>query len=335
MPGAYVDHVESASLPFNPEPEIMQDMPMFSMNFVPRYLYRLVAPQSAGTTTAATIVPPLIEGRSEDIFHYEPRKAASQLLNHLLWQRGHASLCNLMSWTSSLLFALQYALYRHRRDGDDLRHIQLIVLDTTLFPAGTFIQDMEIMRAFQASDYHLQKFVEFRESEYYFGEYLTQGRLAIQDRCVCTSVQNMINLGLFDLQPALGDEHQWQWWPKRVLDFRKQFVASERAATKPEHVEKAVSIARQCFGGQWTVPVTIMLLALQPRKKNDAVIAQGLKASFTAADIKSAGLSRMKIDSRRLPEVAQFKELVQFTQRTFTPSEYESLADSLQGLNVG
>ncbi|KAL4944116.1 hypothetical protein BDV06DRAFT_116824 [Aspergillus oleicola] len=335
MPGTYVDYEEHASLPFNPNRALLHQMPMFERNFIPRYVYRLVAPQSAGTTTAATVVPPLIAENSEDIFQYAPAKAATLLLKHLLWQRGHENECNLMSWTSSLLFALQYALYRHRRDGDDLRHIQLIILDTTLFPAGTFIQDMEIMGVFQDADPRLQKFVEFRESEYYFGEYLTQGRLAIQDRCVCTSVQKMIDLGLFDLQPALGDQHQWQWWPKRVLDFRKQFTASEWAPTSAENVETAVDIARQCFGGQWTVPATIMLLALLPRKRDDAVIAQGLKASFTMADIKSAGLHRMKIDPRRLPEVAQFKELVQSTQRTFAPSELESLADSLQGLNVG
>ncbi|KAL4923554.1 uncharacterized protein BDV17DRAFT_285337 [Aspergillus undulatus] len=325
---------EHMSLPFNPTPQYEQHTPLFNKNFIPRYLYRLVAPQSAGTTTASTAVPPLVSGKSQDIFQLPTSKAASLLLNHLLWQKGHADGCNLMSWTSSLLFALQYALYRHRRDGDDLRHIQLIILDTTLFPAGTFIQDMEIMRSFQEADTKLQKFVEFRESEYYFGEYLTQGRLAIQDRCVCTSVQKMINLGLFELQPALGNKHQWRCWPKRVLEFREQFVASEYVPTTAGNVETAVSIARQCFGGQWTVPGAIMLLALQPRKKDDAVIARGLKMCFTVADIRSAALHRMKIDSRRLPEVAQFKALVESVQRSFSLSEYDALVDSVQGLKV-
>ncbi|RDW72723.1 uncharacterized protein DSM5745_07895 [Aspergillus mulundensis] len=335
MPGKYVDHhEEQPSLIFNPGPIHSPFTPLFNNNFTPRYLYRLVAPQSAGTTTSSTVVPPIIEGNAKDIFDLPAPKAATLLLNHLLWQRGHENGCNLMSWTSSLLFALQYALYRHRKDGDDLQDIQLIILDTTLFPAGTFIQDMEIMRAFAGADRRLQKFVEFRESEYYFGEYLTQGRLAIQNRCVCTSVQRMIELGLFDLQPALGDETQWQWWPKRVLVFREQFEQNVRLPTTDADVQVAVDIARQCFGGQWVVPGAIMLLALQPRQRDDAVILHGLKDRFSADEVRRAGLHRVNIDARRLPEVGQFKELVQSVQRSYALNEYDDLVGSVLGLSV-
>ncbi|KAL4734946.1 hypothetical protein BDV11DRAFT_197127 [Aspergillus similis] len=335
MPGKYVDSVEEPScLVFNPSAVDRTHTPLFNDNFTPRYLYRLVAPQSAGTTSSSSVVPPIVEGYSKDIFQFPTPKAANLLLNHFLWQRGHEDGCNLMSWTSSLLFALQYALYRHRRDGDDLRHIHLIILDTTLFPPGTFIQDMEIMRAFQGADHRLQKFVEFRESEYYFGEYLTQGRLAIQNRCACTSVQKMIDLGLFGLQPALADKTQWQWWPKRVLFFREQFESGQCVPTTDGDVETAVEMARQCFGGHWTVPGAIMLLALRPRKRDDAVILQGLKARFPVSEIRRAGLHRVKIDARRLPEVAQFKELLQSVQRSYALTEYESLVDSVQGLSV-
>ncbi|KAL4912988.1 hypothetical protein BDW62DRAFT_8681 [Aspergillus aurantiobrunneus] len=334
MPGLYVEPFrEQASLPFDPSPFYRQYTPLFNENFTPRYLYRLVAPQSAGTSSASTVVPPARPGSAKDIFHLPTPRAAAQLLNHLLWQQGHEKGCNLMSWTSSLLFALQYALYRHRRDGDDLRHIQLIILDTTLFPEGTFIQDMEIMRSFQGADQRLQKFVEFRESEYYFGEYLTQGRLAVQNRCVCTSVQKMIDLGLFELQPDLADETQWQWWPKRVLDFREQFITSEYVPTTDADVDTAIDIARQCFGGQWTIPGAIMLLALQPRKRDDAVITEGLKARFSVLQIGRAGLHWTKIDARRLPEVRQFKELVDSVQRSYSP-DYETLVESVHMLHV-
>ncbi|KAL4758347.1 uncharacterized protein BDW70DRAFT_142007 [Aspergillus foveolatus] len=335
MPGKYVESIEEpTSLVFDPSEIVRPHTPLFNDNFTPRYLYRLVAPQSAGITNTSSVVPPMVHGYSKDIFQLPAPKAANLLLNHLLWQRGHEDGCNLMSWTSSLLFALQYALYRHRKDGDDLRHIHLIILDTTLFPAGTFIQDMEIMRAFQAADPRLQKFVEFRESEYYFGEYLTQGRLAIQNRCACTSVQKMIDFGLFGLQPALADKTQWQWWPKRVLFFREQFESGQCVPTTDGDVETAVEMARQCFGGHWTVPGAIMLLALRPRKKDDAVILQGLKARFSLAEIRGAGLHRVKIDARRLPEVAQFKGLLQSIQRSYSLTEYDSLVDSVQCLSV-
>lgn len=282
MPGLYVEPVKPQSgFPFNPNPYHQQHTPLFNRDFTPRYLYRLVAPQTAGSTTTSTAVPPARIQHQTDIFHLPTQKAAALLLNHLLWERGHENGCNLMSWTSSLLFALQYALYRHRKDGDDLGQIQLIVLDTTLFARGTFMQDMEIMRSFADSDRRLQKFVEFRESEYYFGEYITQGRLEIQDRCVCTSVQKMIDLGLFQLQPLLADRTQWQWWPKRVLAFREQFTSERVVPTPDSDVEIAVNIARQCFGGQWAVPVAIMLLALLPRKVDDTTLMEGFKARFT------------------------------------------------------
>ncbi|KAL4982175.1 hypothetical protein BDW68DRAFT_64073 [Aspergillus falconensis] len=335
MPGKYVETLEEqSSLVFNPKPTDRIHTPLFNDNFTPRYLYRLVAPQSAGTSTSSTVVPPIVEGYTKDIFQLPTPKAANLLLNHLLWQRGHENGCNLMSWTSSLLFALQYALYRHRKDGDDLRHIHLIILDTTLFPTGTFIKDMEIMRAFSGADRRLQKFVEFRESEYYFGEYLTQGKLAIQNRCVWTSVQKMIDSGLFDLQPALADKTQWQWWPKRVLVFREQFETGKCVPTTDADVETAVEMARQCFGGNWVVPGAIMLLALQPRKRDDRIILQGLKARFPVSEIRRAGLHRVKIDARRLPEVGQFKELLQAVQRSYALTEYDSLVDSVKGLIV-
>ncbi|KAI9370173.1 hypothetical protein BJX61DRAFT_535843 [Aspergillus egyptiacus] len=335
MPGLYVESIKQrASLPFNPGPSHRPHTPCFNAQFTPRFLYRLVAPRSAGTTTPSLVVPPAVSGGEQDIFGLPPAKAARLLLNHLLWQTGHADGCNLMSWTSSLLFALQYALYRHRRNGDNLSQIHLIVLDTSGFPAGTFIQDMEIMRALQGVDAKLQKFVEFRESEYYFGEYLTQGRLDIEGQCVCAPVQKMIDLGLFELQPALGEQDHWQCWPKRVLDFRVLFEKTSPVATTDGQVETAVDIARECFGGGWTVAGAIMLLALQRRMKDEGDLVRGLKARFTVTDVRRAGLDKMRVDSRRLPEVAQFKELVELVQQSYEIYDIESLVDAIQGLSV-
>ncbi|KAL4779832.1 hypothetical protein BJX76DRAFT_65965 [Aspergillus varians] len=334
MPGTYVEsNPEYGWLPFDPSSAQRHNTPLLNENFTPRYLYRLVAPQAGGSAAAARMST-AIPMNNTDIYHLPTQKGAAQLLNHLLWQQGHQNGCNLMSWTSSLLFALQFALYRHSKDGDDLRQIQLIILDTSCFPPGTFIQDMEIMRSFQDADHRIRKFVEFRESEYYFGEYLTQGRLAIQGKCVCTSVQRLIDLGLFELQPALADREQWQWWPKRVLEFREEFLAAKYMPTTDEDVETAVDIAVQCFGGRWMVPVAIMLLALQPRRRNDKVIIQRFKAQFSMRDVSRAGLYGMKVDSRRLPEVGQFKELVEAIQRAYAPSDYDDLVGTVEGLTV-
>jgi hypothetical protein len=294
------------------------------------------------------------------LFQFPAKKAANLLLNHLLWQRGAEDGCNLMSWTSSLLFALQYALYRHRKDGDDLRHITLIIIDTSLFPQGTFIQDMEVMKLFEHADTRLKKFVEYRETEYYFGEYLTQGPLNIQGRCVFASVQQMINLGLFTLQPGLAEEEQWRCWPKRVLDYRQLFSDRKQVATMKGDVSTALDIARNCFGGRWTVPGAIMLLSLQPRYRDDSVISEGFKAQFTgtlhavwfrlpihcplkqlrtdqlpiAAEIKEAALHQVETHTKRLPEVGQFRDLVEFINRSYGLSAYDKVVDGVKDLSV-
>jgi hypothetical protein len=283
MPGATNVHypAEQVSFPFHPDEEQRQSLPLFHWKSTPRYFYRLVAPQTPGTSPPSDTAPFAVCRNPPDLFDFPPKKAANLLLNHLLWQRGAEDGCSLMSGTRSLLFALQYALYRHHKDGDDLRHITLIIIDMGLFPQGTFIQDMEVMKHFEHADTRLQKFVKYRETEYYFGEYLTQGPLNIHGRCVFASVQQMIDLGLFTLQPGLSEKAQWRCWPKRVLDYRKLFSDRKQVATKKGDVATASVIARNCFGGPWTVPGAIMSLSLQPRFKDDSVISEEFRAWFS------------------------------------------------------
>lgn len=271
-----VDSFAMSSLLFHPNPSHQQHKPLFNRNFTPRYLYRLVVHQTTGPTTTSNVVPPTSTQPQTDIFHLPTQEAATLLFNHLC---GKENGLNLTSWTSSLVFTLQYALYRYQKDGNDLNRVQLIILDTTLFPKGTFMQDMEIMRSLAQGDERLQTFVKFRESKYYFGEYISRGGL--QDRCVCTSMQKMIDLGLFQLQPLLADRTKWQQLPKEVLAFREQFTCGKPLPTPDAHVEIAVDIARQCFGAQWAVSVAIMLLALLPREVNDMAISEGFKSRFS------------------------------------------------------
>lgn len=268
-------------------------MPLFDRNDIPRYLFRVYAPKTAGKTTVSHVIPPASTcgkiNKMGDIFKLQLQDAAALLNEHLRWWRSHESECNLISWTSSLLFALQYGLYRHRgcEDKPDLSQIFLLILDTREFPEGTFVKDMEIMEVFAQSEisqqYTLEDFLQFRKSSkgYYFGEYLTQGDLYIQGRCVQTTMERMIDVGLFELNPELGDESKWDQWAKRVVSLRMPLEASQNApsATHTE-VRKAITIAEACFGDFWVVPVAAMLLALKHRKKNDPVIVDGFAALF-------------------------------------------------------
>jgi len=106
-----------AAIPFQPNLFQLCQIPLFEQNDVPRYLFRLYTPSTAGQTTDSYIMPPAsICGQAEttrDIFRLPPKEAATRLNEHLRWWRSHESKCNLMSWTSSLLFALQHGLRRH------------------------------------------------------------------------------------------------------------------------------------------------------------------------------------------------------------------------------
>lgn len=285
-------------LPFQPDSLQLRQMPLFERNDIPRYLFRISGPQTAGQTTASCVIPPaLVSGQIEemqDIFKLQPMESANRLNEHLQWRSAHERRCNLMSWTSSLLFALQYGLYRFQTDCDevDLSQVLLFVLDTRDFPSGTFVKDVEIINVFASYSNgsklkNLKTLLKLREGKVrdgrarYFGEYLTQGRLIISGKSVSTNMQNLINVGLFKLEPRLEDRSKWEKLADTVLCLREPFDALQDApmATHGE-VRKAVSIAGACFGGYWDLPLTMMLLALKPRQTNDPVITGGITALF-------------------------------------------------------
>ncbi|KAL8858806.1 MAG: hypothetical protein Q9178_004723 [Gyalolechia marmorata] len=285
-----------APVQFGPNPFQLKKMPLFEQNFVPTYLIRVYAPNSAGQTTGSYVIPPASNHGNvdlmQDLFTLPEQKAATRLNEHFRWGEDHEKWCNLTSWTTSLLSALQYGLYRHRGSRyiePDLSKISLLILDTRGLPAGTFIKDLEVMEAFGAySDpkvqANLKDFVKLRKgnSGYYFGEYLTQGDVGIKGRCVVTNMQRLIEAGLFELIPKLSDKSKWTMWPKRVLELRKPFDTLQDARTTIHaEVRDAIAIAVACFGGRWVFPVGTMLLALEPRKKEDPVIVNAFAAMFS------------------------------------------------------
>ena len=282
-----------AALPFQPNQSQLHGMPRFARNDVPSYLFRVYGPKSAGETTISHIIPPASscdEEKRQDIFRLQPSEAARRLNDHLRWSPSHESECNLMSWTSSLLFALQYGLYRHHTDYDkpDLSSISLLVLDTPDFPKGTFIKDLEIVECFaphmaECGGDDLENFIQLRTSNkgYYFGEYLTQGNLDISSRCAVTNMKRLVERGLFELEPKLADQKSWCKLAGRVICLRESFESRQDAPpTTYAEVYKAINIAEACFGHRWSFPVATLSLALKRRKSNDPVIVDVMADVF-------------------------------------------------------
>ena len=277
---------------FEPNEEQKRKMPNFVRNNVPRFLFRVHAPSSAGTIDTEHAKPP--GGELEvDIFKWRPRAAAHKVRKHLQGECGDYFQGNFVSWTSSLLWALMWGFYRSKielTDGD-LSSISLFVLDTRDFPAGTFVQDLEIIEVlYQYENYprrfhSLNHLRNLRTTGYYFGEYLMQGNLRIQGKCVQTSLERMKSHGLFRLMNGLEDKSLW-WKPvQNMLTLRKSFepfeLFEEAEGGKQSEARTAIVIAESCFGGPWTVPMALYLLALKPRANMYTTIANAFEAMFT------------------------------------------------------
>ncbi|PYI05903.1 hypothetical protein BO78DRAFT_419221 [Aspergillus sclerotiicarbonarius CBS 121057] len=324
---------------FRPNPFQKVHLRSFASNQIPTYLFRLVAPDTDGSTsTSAVTSRALMDSESnhpEDIFRLGQAEAAALVYEHLDWKCDDR--CNFMSWTSSLLFALQYGLFRHRkvRSKPDLSEILLFILDTRGFPEGTFIKDLDIIDAFKKHSDELRSFSALRRREtrsnrqFYFGEYLTQGELNIQGKCATVSLQQMIDHGLFDLYPRLRNQDKWNLLAIRVLELREDFA--QLPSTTPFEVRKAIEIAQGCFTNRWIVPFAAMLLSLKARDPNDAEIVARLSEINSPEELD---LQKIQIDVYDLPEVRQFARIINSVHRESKDSDISLLLNPFTRLDI-
>lgn len=263
----------------------------FSFLNTPTYLFRLHAPSSAGSTSPDYVKSPAWLRRTDetnapdfdpslDLLQLPPERAAKGLGAHLKWSCQYP--CNLMSWSSSLLFVLQYGLFRYGTNRDKLlSSIQLIILDTRHFPRGTFLRDLEAISRFYADYPDLGKMKGWRERDLYFGEYLTQGCLKIGGNCSQVSMQQLIDGGLFQLCPDLASPpNDWHGWANPVCRIRNTVPQPE--AVNQKHVRIAITMAQTCVEDHFVVPFAVILLGLQRRRQSDdRVISNAFRAMFT------------------------------------------------------
>lgn len=260
-------------------------------NQIPRYLFRISDWKSPGTTNTTKVSSPGWDrGDGTKCIH------AEMLTKHLQWacsKRGEAG-CNLMSWTSSLLFALAYGFYRHRTNipHTPLSDIRLLIVDTSKFPPGTFTSDLDLMEKYRNEDQDLQENLQSlfelrtktRNGVYYFGEYLSLGSVKVRGKCASTTMQELMNHGLASFRKGIDDGEESQYLAHRVVKMRVVFDTELFRETPEELVRKAIRLARECFGAAWALPVAAMLLNLDRRDdESHETILQVFEKEFAGA----------------------------------------------------
>jgi hypothetical protein len=176
---------------------------------------------------------------------------------------------NLMSWSSSLLFVIQYAIWRCHKRRCDHAEVEICMIDTRKFPRGQFARDKSLLRAYREAselDEKMRSFFNFRlENAYYDnGEYLSQGVLHHTGRPSVVSLAQLIQAGLYDLYPEFADPAANDSWTKRVGFLRSGWFI-EHTTTQLD-IQRAVEMARACFKSFDASDVALLLLSFKNRK---------------------------------------------------------------------
>jgi hypothetical protein len=250
--------------------------PEIDLADLPHFLFRAFDPKSSGHTddTVVTSKAKVQLGSREgsiDFFSLSGEKASGSLGAHLLWCEGEYP-DNFMSWSSSLVFVIQYAIWRRRKYTLKPSDVQICAVDIKDFPQGQFIRDSKLIHFCRErfdKDENLEGAHRIRMLGWENGEYLSQGTLCHQNRSCVVSLQSLIQKGLFRLYPEFNstDASGRNLWTKRVQQLRSSW--SEKGATSQQEINDAVNLAKACFPSFVPAKIALVFLAFKNRAWKD------------------------------------------------------------------
>ena len=158
------------------------------------------------------------------------------------------------------------------------------MVDTEKFPDRTFIRDTDLISAFKEFDTReekgLKSMAHLRDNtDFYFGEYLSQGSLHISGKCRTVSAQTMVDRGLLDLHVVFREAYKgthrdtWVVPVRRARSTIQTALENSRAAL--EHLTAASDIALE-FGGHWRLPIAVQLLTVLPHGLDPRLVYERL-----------------------------------------------------------
>lgn len=241
---------------------------------IPRYLFRAFDLKSSGrnddNVVASTMSKFGTQERSKiDILSLRTHNASEMLYDHLnksCFEGGASD--NLMSWSSSLMFVIQYAIWRSHIGNLFPAEVHICAIDTRVFPPGQFVRDMSLLKAYHNTELSedQKRFFRFRlgNPEYDNGEYLSQGLVNHGGRSCTFSLQDLVEAGLYELYPEFGDAQARGKWTNRVRDLRVSWDNEHQ--TTLQDILHAFNMVRECFRSFDAPDMALLLLTFKNRK---------------------------------------------------------------------
>ncbi|GIZ48700.1 hypothetical protein CKM354_001175000 [Cercospora kikuchii] len=255
----------------------------------PRYLFRAADDSSSGQNDAdiiASAASMFCSSHSKkDLLLPKTRStAADRLHKHLkkdCFGAGHPG-NNLTSWSSSLLFVVQYALWRARKGKKPLDQVMIYAVDTTEFPRGQFAGDKWLLKKLgddvPATSWEWS-LIDLRARGYDNGEYLSQGVVNIKNRSCTMSLATLLSSGMYDLYPEFKDQNGSERWTKRVQTLRLNWATSQETTRK--EIISAVRVAETCFKNFNCLDMAVLLLTFKNRRLSNDNESSEARGSWT------------------------------------------------------
>ncbi|KAK6844085.1 hypothetical protein PG987_004945 [Apiospora arundinis] len=285
-----------APLLFNPEANTLFKPFNFHLDQKPRYLFRTFDPRSYGQSDENIVASPARINRNptskDDIFSLDADFGLSIVDRHMNpWRwKDYTSPTpdNFMSWTTSLLYAIQYALYRRHHHGSSAEDIKICMIDTRRFHDRQFIHAKRLLEAY----YKLVKRDDMRHFYdtrllvyiYQFGEYLSQGEVHHAGRSCTVSLASLEDNGLYEMYPEFADPRGHTTWALRTLELRSLW--GEQQKTTENEIREALKLARSCFAGFDALDVAVVLLSFRCREPKQSSSGASSKLDLHESNVE-------------------------------------------------
>ncbi|KAK7219188.1 hypothetical protein V2G26_007191 [Clonostachys chloroleuca] len=263
-------------------------------NDLPQYLFRAFDSRTSGKNDDNVVASIMSmfgtpENSKIDILSLRTHDASEMLYSHLVKSCFNGSTSdNLMSWSSSLMFVIQYAIWRSSIGNLFPAEVRICVIDTGKFPPGQFVRDMSLLKAFNNTELSedQKRFFRFRlgSPEYDNGEYLSQGVVNHDGRSCTFSLQDLVEAGLYELYPEFGDAQFRRLWTNRVRDLRFSWDTEQK--TTLQEILHAFNMARSCFRSFDAPHIVLLLLTFKNRKLQATALQSDLRHADTSGPVE-------------------------------------------------